>query len=74
MALTDVGADCYLQVTSRHGHVLVRRILHHGQHVDVRGHGFDVVLGNAGGVRISIHGRPAHRAGRSGQVRQFRVG
>jgi hypothetical protein len=72
LAVTDVGGPCYIQVT-RQGHLLVRRILHHGEHVAFRRHGLDVVLGNAGGVRVSINGHHAHRAGRAGQVRTFRV-
>jgi hypothetical protein len=72
LAVTDVGGPCYLQVT-RHGHLLVRRILQHGEHVAFRRHGLDVVLGNAGGVRLSINGHHPHRAGRAGQVRTFRV-
>jgi Domain of unknown function (DUF4115) len=73
LAVTDVGPACYLQVTTSNGQLLARRILHGGQHVVFRRHGLDVVLGNAGGVRISVDGRRAHLAGRSGQVRSFHV-
>jgi Domain of unknown function (DUF4115) len=71
--VTDLGAPCYLQVTSGHGHLVVRRILHDGQRVSVRRSDLEVVLGNAGGVTISVHGRTPQRAGRSGQVRRFHV-
>jgi hypothetical protein len=74
LTVTDVGSACYIQVTSTEGHLLVRKILQPGQHLAFRHHGLRVVLGNAGGVRISIDGHRAHSAGRSGQVRSFRVG
>lgn len=73
LTLTDTGAACYVQVRTKHGKLLVRRILHGHQHLAFRQHGLRVVLGNAGGVRIAINGHHAHRAGRSGQVLRFRV-
>ena len=66
--VTDTGAACYVQVTSRHGRLIERTILHGHQHLTYRRHGLGVVLGNAGGVRIAIDGHHAHRAGHSGQV------
>jgi cytoskeleton protein RodZ len=74
LSVTDVGSACYIQVTSAQGDLIVRKILQPGQHLAFRHHGLRVVLGNAGGVRISIDGHRAHRAGRPGQVRSFRVG
>jgi cytoskeleton protein RodZ len=73
LVISDTGSPCYIQVTTSHGQLLTRRILHHGDHVAFRRHGLDVVLGNAGGVKIAVNGHRAHRAGRSGQVRVFRV-
>lgn len=73
LSVTDLGPACYLQVRTTPGHLVVRTILHRGQHLTFRHHGLDVVLGNAGGVKISIDGHAARRAGRSGQVRVFRV-
>jgi cytoskeleton protein RodZ len=73
LSVIDVGPACYIQVTTTQGHVIVRTIMHHGQHLTFRHHGLDVVLGNAGGVKISVNGHHARRAGRSGQVRTFRV-
>jgi cytoskeleton protein RodZ len=73
LTVIDVGPSCYIQVTTMQGHLIVRTIMHHGQHLTFRHHGLDVVLGNAGGVKISVNGHRAHRAGRSGQVRTFRV-
>jgi Domain of unknown function (DUF4115) len=73
LTVTDLGPACYIQVTTMQGHLVVRRILHDGQHLAFRHHGLEVVLGNAGGVRVSIDGHHAHRAGRSGQVRTFTV-
>lgn len=67
-------APCYVQVTNRDGKLLVRRILHRGDHLSFRQHGLHVVLGNAGGARISVDGHRPHAAGASGQVRRFRVG
>jgi hypothetical protein len=66
-------SDCYLQVTNHGGKLLVRRILHRGEHVAFRHHGLHVVLGNAGGVRISIDGQRPRLAGASGAVRRFPV-
>ena len=74
LTVTDVGSACYIQVTSAQGHLVVRKILQPGQHLTFRHHGLHVVLGNAGGVRISVDGHRAHLAGRRGQVRSFRVG
>jgi cytoskeleton protein RodZ len=73
LSVTDLGPACYIQVRTTQGHLIVRTILAHGQHLTFRHHGLDVVLGNAGGVKISIDGHRAHRAGRSGQVRIFGV-
>jgi hypothetical protein len=73
LTVTDIGPACYVQVTTKRGHLLVRRILHGHQHLAFRRHGLDVVLGNAGGVRIAIDGHHAHRAGRSGEVLRFGV-
>jgi cytoskeleton protein RodZ len=70
--VADVRSSCYVQV-SRHGQLLTRRILRHGQRLTVRRPGLTVVLGNAGAVRISLNGHRSHRAGRLGQVRTFRV-
>jgi uncharacterized protein DUF4115 len=66
-------ADCYVQVTSHRGRLLVRRILHRHDHLSFRHHGLHVVLGNAGGVRISVDGDQASLAGASGQVRRFHI-
>jgi cytoskeleton protein RodZ len=73
LVVNDTGSPCYVQVTSRHGRLLVRRILHGRQHLVFRRDDLDVVLGNAGGVRIAVDGRHAHRAGRSGEVLRFHV-
>jgi Domain of unknown function (DUF4115) len=73
LTVTDLHGACYIQVT-RHGTVIVRRILHRGDHLRFRHHGLDVVLGNAGAVRVAIDGHRGHLAGRTGQVRRFRVG
>jgi hypothetical protein len=73
LRITDTGAACYVQVTRGNGQLLVRRILHGHQHLAFRRHGLDVVLGNAGGVRVALNGRRAQRAGTSGEVLRFRV-
>jgi Domain of unknown function (DUF4115) len=73
LTVSDTGPACYVQVTTKDGHLLVRRILHGHQHLAFRQHGLDVVLGNAGGVRIAVDGHHAHRAGESGQVLHFAV-
>lgn len=72
LVVTDTGPACYLRV-ERAGHLLVRTILHGHQHRTFRRHGLDVVLGNAGAVRIAREGHRAVRAGRPGQVLQFHV-
>jgi hypothetical protein len=73
LRLTVTGSVSYVQVKTWNNHLLVGRTLHHGQRLSFRQHGLRVVLGNAGAVRLSIAGRPAHRAGRLGQVRHFRL-
>ena len=73
LRIVDTGAPCYLRVATGHGHVLTQRIVHGHQHLTFRHHGLDIVLGNAGAVRIAVEGHRFHRAGRSGQVRRFRV-
>jgi hypothetical protein len=73
LKIADTGPDCYVQVTNRHGKLLVRRILTGTQQLTFRHHGLDVVLGNAGAVRIAVNDAGLHRAGQSGQVRRLRV-
>jgi hypothetical protein len=73
LALTVTGSASYVEVLTWNNHLLVRRILHHGQRLAYHQHGLQAVLGNAGAVRMSLHGRPAHRAGTSGEVLRFRV-
>jgi hypothetical protein len=73
LALQVTGSASYVQVMTWNDHLLLRRILRHGQHLSYRQHGLRVVLGDAGAVRMSIAGHAAHRAGRPGQVLHFRV-
>jgi hypothetical protein len=73
LALKVTGSASYVEVMTWNNHLLVRRILHHDQRLAYHQHGLRVVLGNAGAVRMSIHGRPAHRAGKPGEVLRFRV-
>jgi hypothetical protein len=73
LALQVTGSASYVEVMTWNNHLLVRRILHHDQRLAYHQHGLRVVLGNAGAVRMSIHGRPAHRAGKPGEVLRFRV-
>jgi Domain of unknown function (DUF4115) len=73
LALTVTGSASYVEVMTWNNHLLVRRILHHDQRLAYHQHGLQVVLGNAGAVRMSLHGRPAHLAGKPGEVRRFRV-
>jgi hypothetical protein len=67
-----IGAPSYIEVV-RGNRVLERRILRAGQRQVFRKHGLDVVLGNAGAVRIKLNGHRGHRAGSSGEVRRFIV-
>jgi hypothetical protein len=73
LALRVTGSASYVQVVTWNDHLLIRRILHHGQQLTYHQHGLRVVLGDAGAVRMSIAGRPAHRAGSPGEVLHFRV-
>jgi hypothetical protein len=73
LALQVTGSASWVEVMTWNNHVLVRRILHHDQRLAYRQHGLRVVLGNAGAVRMSLHGRPARRAGQPGEVLRFRV-
>jgi hypothetical protein len=62
-----------VSVATTNGQVLTERIVRSNQHLTFRRHGLDVVIGNAGALRIAVDGHRFHRAGRSGQVRRFRV-
>lgn len=73
LMVRDMTAPCYVRITSAKGKVLVERIMQPGQLVAFRRHGLEVTLGNAGGVRVAVNGRHAHRGGDSGQVRSFHV-
>jgi Domain of unknown function (DUF4115) len=54
--------------------VLKQTILHGHQTLTFRHHGqLRVVVGNAGGVRVSVKGRHSFRPGPSGQVRVITV-
>jgi hypothetical protein len=72
LVVRDVGSPCYVEVT-RHGRLITRRILHHGQRLTVREHHLRVVFGNAGAVRVARNGHHARRPGRVGQVRTISV-
>jgi hypothetical protein len=43
------------------------------QRLSIRQHGLEVVLGNAGAVRIAVNGHHFRRAGAAGRVRHIRV-
>lgn len=73
LSLTITGGASYLEVRHRSGRLVVQSILHHGQHRQFRGHDLQVVLGNAGAVRLAIHGHHGHLAGSSGEVRRFTI-
>jgi hypothetical protein len=73
LSMRVTGSESYVQVMTWNNHLLLRRILHHGQRLSYRQHGLQVVLGNAGAVRMSVDGHAARSAGHSGQVRRFRV-
>lgn len=72
LRIIDVHGPCYVQV-SHAGRVIERTIMRQGQTKAFRRHGLDVVLGNAGAVRLRIDGHRAVPGGRSGQVRTLRV-
>jgi hypothetical protein len=71
--IRDVSGNCYVQITTSSGKILVRRIAHRGDLIAFKRHGLDVTLGNAGAVRLVVNGHHAHRAGAAGQVRTFTV-
>jgi hypothetical protein len=72
LRIVDVHGPCYVQVT-RHGKLLTRQILRQGHQLTFKQHGLNVVLGNAGAVRLRINGHHAVRGGHTGQVRLLRV-
>jgi hypothetical protein len=72
LRINDVHGPCYVQVSHR-GRLIERTILRQGHQLVFRRHGLDVVLGNAGAVRLRINGRHASRPGRLGQVRVLHV-
>jgi len=73
LRIVDTGSPCYVQVSNRHGRILVRRILHAHERLTFRRHGLDVTLGNAGAVRVAINRAHFRRVGSAGQVRHLRV-
>lgn len=73
LTLRTLNAESYVQVRATNGKLLARKILPRNRQLSFRRHGLDVVLGNAGAVRVAIDGHRAHRAGRSGQVVHFTV-
>jgi hypothetical protein len=74
LSIRGTGPACYVEVTRRDGRVLVERVIHGHERLAYRQHNLDVVLGNAGAVRVAINGHRPHRAGRSGQVVRLHVG
>jgi hypothetical protein len=73
LVLRVTGSESWVQVLTWNNHVLLRQIVHHDKRLVYRQHGLQVVLGNAGAVRVSVAGHHPHLAGRPGEVRRFRV-
>jgi hypothetical protein len=55
------------------GALLKRTTMRKGQQLVFRRHGLDILLGNAGAVRLRIAGHRAVPGGGIGQVRDLRV-
>ena len=69
-----VRSSTYLKVSTASGHVLTERIVGHGHHLSYPEQPLYVVVGNAGAVKLTIHGHRSHHVlGRPGQVKDLHV-
>jgi hypothetical protein len=72
LKMVITGSVSWIEVKRPSGHVLVSGMVRHGRHLTYRHGPLHVVIGNAGAVQLSRHGRTA-RAGKLGQVLRFSV-
>jgi hypothetical protein len=68
----DVTSTSYITVRSGAGEVLVSRLFKKGSHATFDEKHLEVVVGNSGGVRFTINGKP-RTPGADGQVETFDV-
>jgi hypothetical protein len=73
LAIHVIGRVSWVEVTRAGGRVLYSGLLRHGREVVVRQGPATAVVGDAGAVRLSRHGRVADPAGRPGEVRVVSV-
>lgn len=66
------GSVSWIEVKRPSGRVLVSGLVRHGHHLTYRRGPLDVVIGNAGAVRLTRHGQTS-RAGKRGEVVRFSV-
>jgi hypothetical protein len=71
LAITVTGRVSWIRVTALHGRLLFSGLLQHGHRLVYRHGTLEVVIGDAGAVRLDRHGRHADPAGRPGQVLRF---
>jgi hypothetical protein len=69
LVLHITGRVSWLEVTRPGGHLIFSGLLRHGREVIVRNGSAHVVIGDAGAVRLSRHGRVTSPAGGPGEVR-----
>jgi len=67
------GRVAWVSVTRPGRRTLFAGLLRHGKTLRFRAHPLDVVIGDAGAVRITVRGRVHSPAGKSGQVLHFTV-
>jgi hypothetical protein len=72
LRLVVVRGISWVEVRRPGGRVLVSGIVRHGRHLAFAHGPLDVVIGNAGAVRLTRNGH-THRAGAPGQVLRFTV-
>jgi hypothetical protein len=64
----EVTEECWISIDSD-GQTTVRRILAPGEEQTFgASEQFAITVGNAGGIRLKINGKPARRLGKSGDV------
>jgi hypothetical protein len=73
LVLTDRGGASSVRIKTASGQLVMRGTLRRGMRVTVPQRHVRLVLGNAAAVWISVNGRAAHQAGRSGKVLRLRV-
>jgi hypothetical protein len=73
LLITTTGRVAWVSVTVLGRRTLFAGMLRHGRTLRYSGHPLDVVIGDAGAVRLVVRGHVSAPAGSSGQVLRFTV-